>query len=219
MPVAMAKMLGSKMMSSAGKADFVHQHAVGARADVDLALVGVGLALFVEGHHHRGRAVAAHQRGLALEFGLAFLQADAVDDALALDALEAGFDDAPLGAVDHDGHTRDLGFAGDQLEEALHRRGRIEHGLVHVDVDDLGAVFHLLAGHGQRVFEAAFQHHARKGLGAGDVGALADVDEERAAADGHRLQAGQAHRRHGRSGQGGGRIGRHEVHPGHVWSG
>jgi len=27
----------------------------------------------------------------------------------------------------------------------LHCRGRIEHRLVHVDVDDLGTVFHLLA--------------------------------------------------------------------------
>jgi hypothetical protein len=75
------------------EADLVDQDAVGARADLDLALVGVGLALLVEGHHHGGGAVAAHQRGLAAELGLAFLQADAVDDALALDALQAGLDD------------------------------------------------------------------------------------------------------------------------------
>jgi hypothetical protein len=33
---------------------------VGARADLDLALEGVGLALFVEGHDDDGGAVAAH---------------------------------------------------------------------------------------------------------------------------------------------------------------
>jgi len=58
MPVAMAKMFGSKMMSSGGKPTSSDQHAVGAFADLDLALIGVGLALFVEGHHHGGRAVA-----------------------------------------------------------------------------------------------------------------------------------------------------------------
>ncbi len=173
----------------------VDQDAVGALADLDLALVGVGLALLVEGHHHGGGAIAAHQRGLAAEFGFAFLHGDAVDDALALDALQARFDDAPLGTVDHDRHARDLGLAGDQLEETLHGRGRIEHGLVHVDVDDLGAVFHLLARHRQRVLETAFQHHAREGLGAGDVGALADIDEEVAFADGHGLEACKPHGR------------------------
>src|SRR6478735_658342 len=54
----------------------VDQDAVGARADLGLALVGVGLALLVEGHHHGGGAIALDQRGLALELRLAFLHAD-----------------------------------------------------------------------------------------------------------------------------------------------
>jgi hypothetical protein len=53
----------------------VDQDAVGALADLDLALEGVGLALLVEGHHHGGGAVAPDQRGLAPELGLAFLHA------------------------------------------------------------------------------------------------------------------------------------------------
>jgi hypothetical protein len=36
MPVATVRMLGSKMMSSAGKADFVDEDSVGALADADL---------------------------------------------------------------------------------------------------------------------------------------------------------------------------------------
>jgi hypothetical protein len=89
--------------------------------------------------------------------------------------------------------TREMsGSAGDQLEEAIHRRLRIEHRLVHVDVDHLRAVLDLLAGDGQRVVEAAFEDHAREGLRAGDVGALADVDEQRVLADVEGLEAGQA---------------------------
>ena len=38
------------------------------------------------------------------------------------------------------------GSAAMRLQEARHRRGRVEHRLVHVDVDDLGAGVDLLAG-------------------------------------------------------------------------
>ena len=36
------------------------------------------------------------------------------------------------------------GSAGDQVEEAGHRRDAVDHALVHVDVDDLGAALDLL---------------------------------------------------------------------------
>jgi hypothetical protein len=104
-----------------------------------------------------------------------------------------GLDHVPLGAVDHDRHARDVGLAGNQVQEADHGDLAVEHGLVHVDVDHLGAVLDLLARDGQGLFELAVQDHPREGLGAGDVGALADVDEQRALADGDRLEAGQLH--------------------------
>jgi hypothetical protein len=87
------------------KADFLGQQLVGALADFGLARKGVGLSLFVEGHHdHRG-AVALAQLGLAQELGLAFLHGNRVDNALALHALQARLDDFPLGGVDHDRHA------------------------------------------------------------------------------------------------------------------
>jgi hypothetical protein len=101
----------------------------------------------------------------------------------------------PLGAVDHHRHARDVGLAGDEVQEAHHGRLAVQHGLVHVDVDDLGAVLDLLARHGQRLLVLAGQDQPGEGLGAGDVGALADVDEQAAAADGHGLEAGQLHGR------------------------
>ena len=80
-----------------------------------------------------------------------------------------------------------------RLQEAHHRGLAVEHGLVHVDVDDLRAVLDLLARHGQRLLELAVQDHAGEHLRARDVGALADVDEQRPFADRHRLEAGQLH--------------------------
>ena len=53
-----------------------------------------GLALLVERHHDDGGAVAADEPGLVEELLLALLQADRVDDRLALHALQPGLDDA-----------------------------------------------------------------------------------------------------------------------------
>jgi hypothetical protein len=157
------------------KAHLVDQHPVSAFANLHLALVGVGLAFFVKRHHHSGRAIALDQLGLALEFVQALFHADGIHNALALDAAQAGLDDRPLAAVDHDGHTGDVWLRCDQVQKTHHGGKAIEHGLVHVDVDDLCAVFHLLPRNGQGLLVLAVQNHAGKGFGAGDVGALADV--------------------------------------------
>ena len=70
------------------------------------------------------------------------------------------------------------GSAGDQVEEAHHRGLRVEHALVHVDVDDLRAARHLLARDVQRRRVVAGLDQLAELGGAGDVGALADVDEQ-----------------------------------------
>ncbi len=174
------------------EADFIHQDVVGAFADFFLARFGVGLAGLVERHHHHRRAVALAQPGVVNELLHAFLHADGVDDALALDALQAGFDHFPLGGVDHDRHAGDVRLAGNQIEEGHHGLLRIQHAFVHVDVDHLGAGFHLLQGDFQGLGVVVFTDQAGEAGGTGDIGALADVDEQRAAIDGERFQARQA---------------------------
>ena len=62
------------------KAGLFGEKLVGARADRDLALERVGLALFVERHHDDGGAVGAHQPRLAQKLLLAFLHRDRIDD-------------------------------------------------------------------------------------------------------------------------------------------
>ena len=63
------------------EAHLLDEQAIGALADLDLALGGVGLADLVERHHHHAGAVALHGARLGQEVGLALLQADRVDDA------------------------------------------------------------------------------------------------------------------------------------------
>ena len=118
------------------EADLLRQQLVGAFADRHLALDGVGLALLVERHDHDGRAVAPNLPRVFEELTFAFLHRDRVDDGLALHALEAGLDDAPLGAVDHDRHARDVRLGRDHVEERRHRLLAVEQPFVHVDVDD-----------------------------------------------------------------------------------
>ncbi len=177
------------MMSSGSKPGFVREQVERAPRDADLAFDRVRLAGFVEGHDDHGRAVSPSEARLAQELRLAFLQRHRVDDAAPLDALEAGFDDRPLRRVEDEGHLADVGLDGKQVQEAGHGRLRVEHAFVHVDVEHLGAALDLLASDLHRVTVSAFGDQAGEPARPGDVGALADVDEERIRPDVEGLEA------------------------------
>ena len=123
------------------------EQGVGALADRHLALDRVGLPLLVERHADHAGAEAFDDRRLRQEVGLTFLQADRVDDRLALHALQPGEDHRPLRAVDHERHARDVRLGADVVQEVGHRLLGVEHALVHVDVDQVGAAAHLLERH------------------------------------------------------------------------
>ena len=94
---------------------------VGTLADFDLALGGVGLANFIEGHDHHSSTVGATFTGEFEEGRLAFLHADRIDDRLSRHALQACLDHAPLRAVDHDRDAGDVRLGSDSLQENRHR--------------------------------------------------------------------------------------------------
>src|SRR5699024_12834052 len=71
------------------------------RRSSDLVFGVIGLAFFVEGHDDDRCAVAANLARFFQESFFALTEADRVDDALALQAAQAGFDHAPFGGVDH----------------------------------------------------------------------------------------------------------------------
>jgi hypothetical protein len=127
------------------EADPLGEQPIRPRGDRHLAIRAVRLSLLVERHHHHRGAVAAHQSGVLQELGLTLLEADRVDHALPLDALEPRLDHRPLRRVDHHGHAADVGLGRDEPEERRHGALGVEHPLVHVDVDQLGAALHLLA--------------------------------------------------------------------------
>ncbi len=158
--------------------DLIDEHAIGAFADADLLVEGGSLALFIEGHHDNGSAVLQHGARIAAKLLFALLQRNGVDDALALQALQPGLDHLPLGGVHHEGDLRYFRLAAQQLQVARHRGDAVDHAFVHADVDDVGAVLHLLPRDADRLFVAAFFDQLRELRRAGDIGAFAQHDED-----------------------------------------
>ncbi len=121
----------------------------------------------------------------------AFFQADGIDDSLALQAFQAGFDHAPFRAIHQNGHARDIGFGSQGIQESGHALFRIQHGFVHVHIDHLRAAFHLLARHRERFFVVAFADQLRETRRTSHVGSLADVDEIGVRANHQRFEAAE----------------------------
>ncbi len=123
-----------------GEARLLGEQLVGPHEHGDPPLHAVGLALLVERHDDRRRAVPAAQPGLAQELVLALLERDRVDDAAALELPQPGLDDRPLRAVDHDRDRGDVRLGAQAPQEARHRGDAVEHRLVHVHVEHDRAV-------------------------------------------------------------------------------
>ena len=160
-------------------------------ANFNFTFTGIGLAHFIKGHHHDGSPVAAHLFRMLDKRLNALFHRDGVNDAFALNTLQALFDNLPFGGVDHNRHAGDIRLTGDQVEETRHRRFGVEHPLIHIDIDNLCAAFHLLARHIQRFVIFFFFNQAFEFRRAGDVGAFADVHKQAVIADIQRLKAGK----------------------------
>ncbi len=159
------------------EAEFLGKQIVGPLANLEFALGALGLALLVECHHHHRGTVAANFAGVIEERPLAFLQADGVHHCLALHAFQAGLDHRPFRGIDHDRHTGDVGLGGDQTQERGHSGFRVEHALVHVDVEHVGAQLDLLTRDFERGGVVVRLDQLAEAGGAGDIGPLAHHDE------------------------------------------
>ena len=173
------------------EARLLDQQPVGPLADLHFALDRVGLAGLVERHHDNRRAVSMDEPRPLEELRLPFLQADRVDDALTLHALEPGLEDRPLRAVDHHRHPGDLRLRRDVVEEGRHRLLGIEHAFVHVDVDDIGAAADLIERDVRRIRILAGFDEPGEARRAGHVGSLAHHLEIAVGTDHQRLEAGE----------------------------
>ena len=159
------------------EADPVDEDVVGACGNRGLALERISLAGFVERHHHHRRAITADNFGVADEGVFAFLERDRVHHRLALNAFQSGLNHREFRGIDHYWYAGNIGLGGNEIEKSVHGLLRIEQALVHVDVENLRAVFHLVACNRKRGGVIAGGNMLAEPGRAGDVGALADVDE------------------------------------------
>ena len=160
------------------------QQVIGPLADFDLALFRVGLPRFVERHHNHSGTVCHALARLFQKLVLAFLHRNGIHDRFARNAFQACFDDIPFGTVDHHRNTRDVRFCRDQFQERGHGVDRIQQPLVHVHIDNLRAVFDLIARNLHSGVVIVAQNQFLEPGGAGNIGAFADIDEIGAEADG-----------------------------------
>jgi hypothetical protein len=173
------------------EADLLDEDLVRALRDRDAMVDRRRLAGLVERHHDDRGAERAHDLRLAHELGLAFLERDRVDDALALQALEPGLDHRELRRIDHHRDARDVGLGRDQIHELAHRDDAIEHALVHAHVEDVRAALDLLARDRDCLLELVVLDQPAELRGPGHVRALADHDEVRLRRDRERLEASE----------------------------
>ena len=160
------------------EANLVNQNLVRALADSHFALDRVRLPVLIECHDDDGGAVGAHELCLLDKCLFAFFEADRINNRLALDALQPGFDDRPFRGIDHEGQARDVGLSRDQVEESHHRLLGVEHPLIHIHIDDLRAVVDLVASNLNCGSVVVCFDQASKYRGASDVASLADIDEQ-----------------------------------------
>ncbi len=174
------------------EANLFGQNFVRAAADLNFALAGVSLTDLIEGHHHHGGTVAAHQLRVMNKWFDTLFHGDGVNDALALNALQAFLDHFPFRGVDHNRHAGNVRLPGDEIKETHHRRFGVEHPLIHVDINNLRAALNLLAGNVQRFAVFLFFDQALELRGAGHVGTFTHVHKQAVIADVQRLKSGQS---------------------------
>ena len=155
----------------------LHHDIVSTGRNLYATLVVRGLAFFVEEHHDYGSTEALYGERMLDKRFFAHLERDGVHDALALDALEAFFDDFEAGAINHDRHAAHGRVRCNQVQERAHFGGGVKETVVHVDVNHVGAVIDLLAGDFERFFVILLVDETQELLGARDVATFADLHE------------------------------------------
>ena len=126
------------------KAHLVHKNVVSSGTDFYFAFFGVRLPHFVKRHHDHRRTITANQFRLVDKFFFAFFEGNGVYNSLTLHRLQTGFNHFPLGRVNHHRHFCRIRFGRHNVKETGHTFLRVEQGFVHIYVNHLRTVFHLI---------------------------------------------------------------------------
>ena len=148
--------------------------AVGPLGNGQLALGGAGHALLIDRAHHHAGAIAAGQLQHFEEALIAVFVVGGVEDALAAGHLEAGFHLLPLGGVEH---QRQVDVRHQTAHQLAHVALAIAPHIVDVDVEHVGVLLHLAAGHGHQAIPVLLRQQFADLLAATGVEALTNDQE------------------------------------------
>ena len=163
----------------------VDRQVVDRRGRPQLPVGGPGLTFGVDtGAHHGGPVLPGQgqEEVQAGAGGIAVLQVDRVQDGLARDQLQPGLDDRRLGRVEHDRHGR---LSGESAGDFLHVGHAVFPGVIHTNVEYVGAALDRLPGHGDAGVPVIGEHGFPELLGAVGVGPFANHEEGRSLVVGH----------------------------------
>ena len=161
--------------------------------DFYTSLIGGGLSFLVEAHHDNGGTIAHHVASMAQEHLLAFLEGYGVDDAFALHTFQSGGDDIPFGGINHNRYARDVGFACHEVEERGHLLAGVEQSVVHIYVDHLCPVLHLLAGDGEGLLIILFLYQSQELARTSHIAAFTNIDKSHLGGDIEQLKTAKPH--------------------------
>ena len=142
-----------------------------------LPLDVAGLTLLVDQQADDGRAVLLGQLEDPVESGalvLAVFQVGRVEDGATAHVLQAGLHDLGFGGVQH---QRSVGLGREPTGDLDHVGGAVTSDVVDADVEDVGALLDLFAGHRRAGVVVAREHGFAELPGPVGVGALADHQE------------------------------------------
>jgi len=111
------------------------------------------------------------------------LETDGVDHALALHSLQTSLKHIPATGINHHRDPGNFGITGQNIQEPAHGIDGIEHGIVHIHIDDLSTTTHLAAAHFKGLFQLVFLNQTSKFSAASHVGSLAHIHEQTVVGD------------------------------------
>ena len=132
-----------------GVDSIVYEQVVGSFTNGNFTVVTVGLTCFVKSHYNHSSSEPVYDAGVGEECFFTFFQTDGIDDTFSLYTFQPGKNDRPFRRIYHNRNTANFGFRGNEIQERYHFVLCIEHGVVHIDVDDLCSIFHLFTGYTQ----------------------------------------------------------------------
>ena len=159
------------------ESNFVDENPIRPFANLNAALVIIGLPLFIKCHYDYCRAVAFYFLGRFNKFFFSFFQRNGVHNGFALQAFQTGFNHFPFRRIHHERDAGNIRLGHEQITKPIHGLYTVNHTLVKVDINDLSAIFDLFPRYGKRRIVVSFANQTGKFLRARDIAAFTNVDE------------------------------------------